>query len=634
VIDLEAKPDWMIADLPIDRFLVGDCRQAQLLEKAQIRQCQAILLVTSYENVNVETAFAARSLNPQVRLIVRSSQDTLNELLTEHLGNFIALEPIQLPASSFALAALGGQTRGFFSLDHQLLKVVRVQVDPHHKWCNCRQLSELNTSTRRILSHHRGDMTPAKQPFQWEPSDTVQAGDTISYIEVSDRRMELPAQKRSSWFQQIQIALPAIGRNLQWQTLRQRLLKFWQESNQTQRVGSVSALIILSLYSCGVISYKFYYGEQITWQNAFNIALVLILGGYDNLFGGSLKLDFLIAWQLQLFSIVMTIAGTIFIGIFYAMLTERLLAARFQFSKRRPPMPKAHHVVLIGLGRVGQRVATLLQDLKQPLVGVHASALDASILPQIPLVTGSLKTVLTRVNLATAKSVIAVTDDEIVNLEIALRAYAANPRANLVIRTFEQGFSDHVARLLPTARVLSAYALSAEAFAAAAFGENVLTLFRLNQQTLLVTEYHISETDTLQGKLLGEVAYGYGVVPILHQRTIHEPPKFMPTDDIRFSPGDRLVVLASIEALQRVERGLMAPRRWQVSIAQAKTPEAVLEGAMTISRVSGCEIGLARQVMNQLPATLNCPLYRHQAQRLVRELSKVQVRAQSNQRPL
>ncbi len=57
-------------------------------------------------------------------------------------------------------------------------------------------------------------------------------------------------------------------------------------------------------------------------------------------------------------------------------------------------------------------------------------------------------------------------DDEVANLEIALRVHAENPGANLVIRTSDPRFSENIASLLPFARVMGAYALSAEAFVA------------------------------------------------------------------------------------------------------------------------------------------------------------------------
>lgn len=62
---------------------------------------------------------------------------------------------------------------------------------------------------------------------------------------------------------------------------------------------------------------------------------------------------------------------------------------------------------------------------------------------------GSIIKSLGKVNLPTAKGVIAVTNDEMLNLEVALMAYAANPNIRLVIRTYEQRFNDNLAKLLP-----------------------------------------------------------------------------------------------------------------------------------------------------------------------------------------
>ncbi|MDZ8054450.1 MAG: NAD-binding protein [Aulosira sp. ZfuVER01] len=382
---------------------------------------------------------------------------------------------------------------------------------------------------------------------------------------------------------------------------------------------------MVSWFLCGTLLYKLQY-PKISFQDALNVSLVLSIGGYDNLFG-QLQLPFEIPWWLHLFSISQTVAGTVFVGILYAIMTERVLAAKFQFSRRRFPVPKADHIVLIGLGRVGKGVAQLLQELQQPLVGVHATELETDILSTMPLIIGNIKNALSRVNLATAKSVIVVTDDEVTNLEIALMTRASNPTANLVIRTVDPRFSENVARLLPYARVLGVYALAAEAFVAAAFGENVLNLFRLNGQTTLVTEYQIETDDTLNGKLLAEIAYGYEIVPILHAKASQSTSKFMPSDDIKLAVGDRLVVLATIEGLQRVERGAIASGQLLVRVESALSSEAAFEGAAVISRISGCDMHLARTLMSQLPGTLQYPLYKHQAHRLVSELSKSQVQA-------
>lgn len=355
------------------------------------------------------------------------------------------------------------------------------------------------------------------------------------------------------------------------------------------------------------------------------------VGGYDELFG-ELPLEFAIPWWLQWFSLFLTLAGTAFVGVLYALLTEALLSARFQFVTQRPPVPAEEHVVLVGLGKVGQQVALFLEKLGQPLVGVSPNPQEHHLLPQIPLIVGDLKVVLRQANLETARSVVVATDDEIVNLEVGLMAHSSNPDGGLVLQTFNQRFTDHLARLMPYATVLCANALAAEAFAAAAFGENVLNLFHLEQQTILVTEYRIEAEDTLHDRLLAEVAYGYGVVPILYQKHNSATTRLLPPEDTRLHLGDRLVVLATSHQLQRIERGEMAPRYYQVRVERAIAPGAVFEGANAIFRLTDCSLSTARSLMDQLPQTIPVPLYYHQAADLVRELARIQVQSQVVQR--
>lgn len=618
-IDVQPQ-NWEIPGLPdlLEEFWIGDCRQPQILEQAKIQQCRAVLLVTCNERVNIEAAFAARLLNPQICLVVRSAKQNLNELLGQHLGNFVAYEPTQLSAAAFALAALGSETLGFFKLEEQLLRVVKFQIQPHDLWCDRWLVHGLNGRNRRVLSHATR-ASPQSQFYQWEPDARVRAGDTIVWIELTQPASHSPDQSKR--WQRWQ----GLARKIRWRDLKPQLIEFWQGNDQIQRVALVCGLTVLVLLLSGTLLFRAYYAD-ITLRDAFYTTAVLLLGGYADLFG-QLRLRIPLPWWLQLFSFGLTLAGTAFVGVLYALLTENLLTSRFQFLARRPPVPQQDHVVLIGLGRVGQRVAALLQEFQQPLVGITNTSLDQSILPQMPLIVGNFTDTLARANLPSAKSVVVVTDDEVANLEIGLMAHAANLDGNIVIRAVDPNFSGYLAQLLPHAQALFPYALAAEVFAAAAFGETVLNLFRVDNQTILLTEYCIEANDTLKGLTLAEVAHGYSVVPVLHQKDRAGPAKLMPLDDTRLSGGDRLVVLATSQGLQCVERGEMKPRRWQVQVEKAAGQDAIFEGAGVVARVSGCSISLARQLMSHLPGTLQLPLYKHQAHRLVQELGKVQVLA-------
>lgn len=620
-IDITAVLYWEIPALAdqIDGVWLGDCRQASVLEQANIRDCRAILLVTSNDRVNLSAAFAARALNPEVRLIVRSQQQNLNQLLSYHLGNFIAFDPTQLIASAISIAGLQDENLGFFQLDRHLFRIKQQSIESDHPWCSQRQLHELNTSTRRLLSCTRTENYFPPRFYEWEPQAQVDAGDRIVYLEIADRLLSAA----DSGFQQRPVRPFRFSFRGGVRSLRMRLR--WRSRTQIEQGALIGISIVLTLVALGTLLYRLQYPE-ITLQDAINVALVLILGGYDNLFG-QLKLPFPIPVWLHFFSLGLTVAGTLFIGILYAFLTERVFSAKLTFLKSRPPIPVANHVILIGLERVGQQVAKLLHELKQPCVGISAENLDANTLPHLPLAVGPVQDALLRVNLASARSVMVLTDDEMTNLEIGLTIQAIAPDCPLVLRTADSQFGDRITQLLPQAKAFSVDALAAEVFAAAAFGENILSLLHLHRQTVLATEYRIEGDDTLQGRLIAEVAYGFGVVPILHRRASRESATLMPSEDIRLEVGDRLVVLATLESLQNIENGTILPPNWHVRIEKALAANAIFEGTSILSRISGCELSLAHGEMVCLPETFSVPLYKHQAQRLVRALSKVQILA-------
>ncbi|MFY9779294.1 MAG: NAD-binding protein [Candidatus Baltobacteraceae bacterium] len=598
----------------LDRLVAGDCRDAATLEEAGIASARAIVIVTQEDRVNIASAFAARALNARIRIVVRSAEQNLNDLLQVHLGDFAAFEPTRLSADAFALAALGDDTLGVFDLEGRSVRITQKTIGPEHPWAGRRALFELDSHSARILT--TGQSLAAEGFCAFDSDAIVRAGDRVTYLELdagfegaTSASAAQPTQQESS---------RGLLRGL-LDAARAR----WLRATRTQQVAAISALVLFTLYSSGVVLYKTHYPD-LSLQDALNLSYVLVIGGYDNIFG-SLKLPFPIPAWLHVFSISESIAGTVFIGIVYAFLTERVLSARFQFRSRRPPVPSGNHVAIVGLGRVGLRVASILQGLKTPLAGSDQREIEAAALPQMPFVAGRGAEVLEKLNFATAAGVMALTGDEVANLEIALLVRARNASCRLVIRTEDPHFSQNVSRLVPHACALGVHDLAAEAFAAAAFGERIVALMRIDGQTTLATDYRVEAGDALEGRTLGDVTYGYGIVPVLHESGGQHV--FLPTDGARLKAGDRLVVLATVDGLQRAERGTPRERAWTVHIVRASTKDGAFEGAMTIARVTGCEIETARQAMERLPASISVPLYERQARRLVRELSRLQVEA-------
>ncbi|MDV3353648.1 NAD-binding protein [Leptothoe sp. LEGE 181152] len=629
--EVENLPD-MLSQVPI----VGDCRRDHVLQEAGIEQCRAILIVTSDESTNVQTAIAVRRLNPQVHIIVRSSRHGLNQLLNRQLGRFVALDATELPAMTFALAGLEDNTLSVFNIDTFQFRVVERQItarDP--QYCNM-PVHRLHRQQVRLLNlkpfsnPHQpiGWATTASSMFhRWQPHVRVQAGDQVAYVEVktlTHSQIEHMPTRSGPWSKLRQ----GIGDVIdgEW---RRRLWGFWHSANQQslRRVVAIALTTALVLWTTGTLLLYFNI-PTISFTKAIVLGAILILGGYGDVFGG-FEDSGAQGWVLLTCLLIATVSLLMVIGVL-GLLADQLLSSRFEFLQRRPKVPKKNHVIVVGLGRVGKRVVRILQDLRQPLVAITHHLDSPALRNQIPLLEGPMLQQLQEAHLSTARSVIAVTDDPVLNLEVALLAAEAleNEKRPFtpVIRTLSQLFSDNIKAFLPQARSFSVYALSAEAFAGAAFGENILGLFRLNQQTILITEYAIEYGDTLNGKPLAEIAYGYGVVPILLRQ--RQPSKQyqdypMPSDDLRVHLGDKLYVLSSINGLRRIERGEMTPpRQWLLEVDSPLNPTMLSEAGSLLAKLSNVQLDKCRQLMKTLPNTLQLSLYDYQAHRLMQELKR------------
>jgi Trk K+ transport system NAD-binding subunit len=657
-IDLKQPDSWILDELPellSEPLILGDCRQSKILEQAGIHDCRAMAIVTSDDSTNIETAIVARRLNPHVRVVVRSGKENLNELLEQKLQNFAAFEPTELSAASFALSALGEGTLGFFTVANRQMRVLEQEVLPGDYRFENFPIYQLHRKNYRLLNYPNSpeleigqadakladdlatplpkqlvSSSPSNVFYHWNPSIRVKAGDKIVYIEEIDQpltQME-SLTKSSNWANWE--ALQQYLRGNWWENFSQ--IKDWINQDQTRRIIATGMLAAVLLGIIGTILIKSTI-PYMNWQTAISLAVILLLGGYGDVFGG-LEINQTIPWWVQFSCLCITAFSLLFILGALGVIADSLLSTKFDFLKRRPAPPQSNHIVLVGLGRVGRRIATLLSEFRQPFICITDQAEQKELTPNFPVVYNQISRGLKEVNLAQAKSVVVVTEDQMLNLEVALMARDAalrvNRTINLVVRNFDQRFSDNVASLLPDARALCAYALSAEAFVGSMFGENILSLFRMEKETVLVTEYTIEANDTLNGKILAEVAYGYGVVPIYYQSPQDESGKIVPADETRLRVGDRLVILSTINGLKRIQWGyLTPPRKWQLQVLKPLNPNVTYYAGDILENISGCNLATAREFMGNLPGVLKVPgvmelmLYDNQAYRLVQKVCKV-----------
>ena len=209
-------------------------------------------------------------------------------------------------------------------------------------------------------------------------------------------------------------------------------------------------------------------------------------------------------------------------------------------------------ILVCGLGHTGYRVASNLTNLGCQVVALdfEAGRLSTRLSEQgIPLKFGDMrwKSVLAEAGVSQAMAIVACTEDDMTNLQIALRARALNPTIRVVMRIFDAQLSEQLRQTFgANAMVYSTSALAAPTFVSA-------VLDRMNMRPVKVGE-------TMQAVARLQVqAAGLNDVPIakLHQEEdltvlLHargDQVDIPPHMETRLQVGDEIVVLATEDKL-------------------------------------------------------------------------------------
>jgi voltage-gated potassium channel len=180
-------------------------------------------------------------------------------------------------------------------------------------------------------------------------------------------------------------------------------------------------------------------------------------------------------WYLQIFYFLMPIIG---IGIlargladFGSMFFNR--QGRSKEWEMAVASTVQNHIVLIGLGHLGFRVARELHGLDQEVVVVEldpkAELIAAAHSMDIPVIPDDGKRVeaLTGAGIAKARAIVLCTQNDNLNLQIAFKARKLNPDIQVIIRIFDDDFADTLEEKFGF-QTMSATRIAAPRFAAAA----------------------------------------------------------------------------------------------------------------------------------------------------------------------
>jgi Trk K+ transport system NAD-binding subunit len=327
-------------------------------------------------------------------------------------------------------------------------------------------------------------------------------------------------------------------------------------------VIALGALVVVLIAATVVLRLTYQYagpGHHISLLDSlyFTVETITTVGYGDFTFRGEP------AWLVG-FAILLMMTGALFVAVFFALVTNVLVSRRIEESLGRRKITGLHgHVLVIGLGTVGLRVAQQLHAAGRDVVVVemdeHNRHLGQVRALGIPVVIGdaTLPEVLGSVRLPAASAIAVLTSDDLANLETGLAVRdQLGPRwetTPVVLRIFDPQLAHSVRETFGFKNVRSTAALAAPWFTGAALGLDVLSTFYAGDEPLLVAKLTITPGGGLHGLEMFDLAARTRVLAIRRaaDRTVLE---HLPRRTTRFQPADEAFLIGPYEELLTVLR--------------------------------------------------------------------------------
>jgi Trk K+ transport system NAD-binding subunit len=478
---------------------------------AGVTLARAMALVGPDDLANFHAALRAQELNPDLRLVVAAYNRRLGEHITGFFRDCTVLSRSQLAAPAFVAAALGEIAPSHVRLSGRTLYVARRgDTQAGHVLCGLAVPDDPGGTTQLIAPESLdGDADLVLAVADGTPRDPLA-------LQRHPLRSALRMSRRLLWnkFGVISLVLLAAA-----------LAGFILLANANYSPVNVVYLGIMDMTGSALTSTKDHGAEK--------LAQVLLTA--DGM-------------------ALLPLATAIIVG---ARLTGRI---------RGEPRPRGGHVIVVGAGDVGTRVAGGLHDLGFDVAlidhdrNARGIALARSL--GLPVVIGDAPSerILRRAGLDGAIALVSATSSDIVNLETALQARALRGEdLRIVLRLFDDDLAQRVSETLGNVVSRSVSYLAAPAFAVAMLEHKVLRTIAVGRHVLLIADIRVEPGADIAGQSLADLERG-GLSRVLAVAE-RGAPRFgwSPRRDRRLVAGDRMIVLATRAGLSRFLAGNRPP---------------------------------------------------------------------------
>lgn len=607
VVDWHAKPgDPRYAGVTV---ITGDCKQADVLERAGVRDAGAVVIVTSDDLCNVSTALLARRLNPTCRIAVRMFNQNLIPRLGVAVKNTVALSVSALTAPLMALTAVSGDSLAAFDLSGVPQQLLELTIPPDSPLLGERVSAVASARRLLVVAHRRAG----------EPPRLLDEVDGDAVIEAGDRLIVCgpPADVA----QLVHTETPA---GVRWAGAVRRWVRTVRRTVASVDLPlKIATGVLLAVLLASTLVFRYAIGTG--WGDGFYQTVSIMATG------GELHGEGKPEW-VRGFLGGLKLAGAVLLAGFTAVFTNYLIRAKLGTVLESRKIPDGGHVVVCGLGNIGFRCVQELLRLGHQVVAIDKEAgtpfADTVRRMGAAVVVGdaTVSEVLSQANAKEARAVLAVTSSEMANLEVALLVRELNPAQRVVVRLTDPDFAQAAREAADLRYALSPPQLAAPVFAAAVFGDRVLSLARVGPRTLAVVDLVIEpEEEAVLGKTIHELMVDYRFLPL----GVSGLPPFAEAGVAtghRLKAGDKLTVAIDLASLPRLIRREEPPKEWAVHVESVPLT-AVTELVPFVATASGCPPDEAAEKLKSGAFVLTSGVSRGRAEELAARLGRERVTA-------
>jgi len=425
-----------------------DADSDESLIAAGVMEAASFLALSDDDGLNLSTALRARALNGAIRVVLRQFNVTLGTKIEQSMPDCTALSLAAHSASTFGASALDPGC--FFALRFPQTTGAVVGFAEHV--ARDRGLSGLTVGQ---AEERLGARIVALGMRRDPPSGAIisRDDDVVTFGRITECSVHrgpalaiAPAETRAVSAAPVSPA--------------QRLIGAWHRVNPILRTFAVAAVVFFSASYC-----FFHFALGKTWT----AAAFYVVETMTNVGFGEVQVTQR-GPLITAAAITAMLGGIVFTSIFIGSVASALTRAQWIATQGLRRIRARRHVVICGGGKIGAAVINLLTDAGKRVIVIEPHP-DADLVRRaqerdVDLLTGdaSRDGALDMCDLGNASAVLALTNNDSTNLEIALGARVRSPEVPLVVRMENASYARATSKVFGIS-TFSPAALSAPAFA-------------------------------------------------------------------------------------------------------------------------------------------------------------------------